>query len=231
MIRESRKARRVTLRIFPDRRIEVVVPNGFDKRLVPGIVSEKEGWIQRVFKKMGRSGEDSAQSTPAPALPEYVHLKAIDRLYRVEYFTMMTGRLDLREHGESRLILSGDVGGYEACRHLLQRWLRRKAALHLVAALRQASFETGLSFAKVQIRSQASRWGSCSSRGTISLNCKLMFLPHKLVRYILLHELCHTVHLDHSHRFWSLLSKHESNCGSLRAEVRASDALVPHWAR
>jgi predicted metal-dependent hydrolase len=81
------------------------------------------------------------------------------------------------------------------------------------------------------IRSQRTRWASCSPKGTISLNVRLMFLPQHLVRYVLLHELAHTQEMNHSRRYWAILESLEPNYLELDKELRAGWRLVPDWIR
>jgi hypothetical protein len=80
-----------------------------------------------------------------------------------------------------------------------------------------------------QIRGQRTRWGSCSGRGTISLNWHLLFLTPEQVRYVLLHELCHTVELNHSPRFWRLLQQHQPDSEVLRQVMRRAWQDLPAW--
>lgn len=130
-----------------------------------------------------------------------------------------------------RLLVSGAVGDPEACRAALRRWLTRRACEHLPALLAELGKVEGLSYSKVTVRGQRTRWGSCSSRGAISLNRHLLFLPSQLVRYVLLHELCHTVKSDHSAGFWRELGRREPEAGRLRKELRVVGRCVPGWAR
>jgi predicted metal-dependent hydrolase len=87
----------------------------------------------------------------------------------------------------------------------LQHWLKREARRHLPDWLALVAEDTGHRYQRVSVRLQRSRWGSCSSRGTISLNAKLLMLP-RMRRYVLVHELCHTLHMNHSPAFWDKLA-------------------------
>lgn len=85
--------------------------------------------------------------------------------------------------------------------------LRRAAKADLPARLERLARQTGLHYAGVTIRASRTKWGSCSGRNTISLSLFLMGLPEHLRDFVLLHELCHTVHHDHSPRFHALLDR------------------------
>lgn len=84
-------------------------------------------------------------------------------------------------------------------------------------------------FSSVVIRAQRSRWGSCSAKGDISLNYQLLFLPRELARHVLLHELCHTVELNHSARFWRTVHRFEPELERMRKDMRRSWSHVPAW--
>jgi predicted metal-dependent hydrolase len=99
----------------------------------------------------------------------------------------------------------------------------------LIPWLKRVSNETGLSYSSVAIRQQKTRWGSCSSRRLISLNARLLFLPADLVTYVLVHELCHTKHLNHSSRFWRLLESYLPDYRQLDRQLRMGDRYMPGW--
>lgn len=85
--------------------------------------------------------------------------------------------------------------------------LRIKAREYLPQRLNQLATSHGFEYRKVTLRKAKSRWGSCSSRNDISLNIMLMQLPHHLIDFVLLHELCHTIHHNHSPQFHALLNQ------------------------
>jgi predicted metal-dependent hydrolase len=82
----------------------------------------------------------------------------------------------------------------------------------------------------VQIRVQRTRWGSCSNSAVVSLNAGLMFLDAPLVRYLLVHELCHLFALNHSRRFWSAVARYEPDYRELDRRLGESWAEIPLWA-
>jgi predicted metal-dependent hydrolase len=113
----------------------------------------------------------------------------------------------------------------------LSRWLVREAREYLVPRLQQLALHTGLRFRAVQVRRQRTRWGSCSRYGDISLNAKLLFLPPALADYVLLHELCHTVEMNHSKRFWAQVARYCADYRAQDAALREHWHCVPRWAR
>lgn len=226
-VRVSLRARKVTLRVRQGPRLEVVVPAGFDQRRVPELLAAKESWISQVVKRLGVPIEPREDSW---RLPHEIHLRALDRRITVTLESRACGVIRLAAPDESTLCLSGEVHHEAAGRRILQQWLRAQGRQHLAPWLERLSCETRLSFQRVCIRRQKTRWGSCSNKGTISLNEKLLFLPPQLVRYIMIHELCHTVHLNHSSKFYATVARFEPNWRELDRSLTEAGALVPHWA-
>jgi predicted metal-dependent hydrolase len=87
----------------------------------------------------------------------------------------------------------------------------------------------GYSYGKISIRNQKSRWGSCSKAGNLSFNYKIALLPAYLVDYVIVHELCHTVHFNHGKAFWNDVAKTIPNPKACRAQLRSGkfgDAVI-----
>ena len=89
--------------------------------------------------------------------------------------------------------------------------LRRIAAGYLPQRLKELATRHGFTYSRVTLRDSHSRWGSCSNRGSISLSIYLQLLPSHLSDYVLLHELCHTVEMNHGERFWALMDSVTNN--------------------
>jgi predicted metal-dependent hydrolase len=112
---------------------------------------------------------------------------------------------------------------------LLKLWLRQKAWLYLPQHLSELSKEHHLPFSGLSIRTQKTRWGSCSAHKKINLNSKLLFLPKRLVDYVIIHELCHTKFLNHSVNFWNLVEHHMPHYKRLEHEIKGENNFVPSW--
>ena len=224
-IKESARAKHVRLLVSTrDGSVTVVIPKGFDRREIPEVLEHKRRWIERIRRKVAEhhAAADPDESGDLPAL---IRLRAIDEEWRVEYRTVRPPAAPDR----FALVIDGVIENADACRYTLSRWLRNKAGAHLRPWLTDLSARNDLPISRVAVRSQRTRWGSCSARSCVNLNQKLLFLPPPMVEQVMLHELCHTVHHNHSGNFWRLLESLSPNCRLLEAELRTAWRYVPAW--
>ncbi len=220
-VRRSQRARSIRLKVHHSGQVELVVPQRFDERRLPAILDEHEAWVSGTLQRLGIV----PRPPQAVAPPERIVLPAIGGEWQLEYTAKDKGRLGCRECGEGLLRVSGGMAWQAA----LRRWLARKGKERLVPWLEEVSTELDLPFSGVTLRGQKSRWGSCSARRHINLNYALLFLPPHCVRYLFVHELCHTVHLNHSPHYWALVASKEPNYRHLEKELRQAGRLVPAW--
>ncbi len=134
----------------------------------------------------------------------------------------------LHEEG-STVILSGPIHHFKESAPLWHSWLQKQAQQYIAPWIQKLSRDIEMPYEKLSFRGQKTRWGSCSANKDISLNYKLLFLPARLVRYVLIHELCHTQVLDHSRQFWEKVLHHEPDYRRLRVELKRADQYLPEW--
>lgn len=221
-LRVSPRARYAKLLIKPFGGLEVVIPKRFPRNQVPGLVAKHETWARRQLARQSRLRQSIR-------LPQHLSLAFDNSSTPVVYQgDPLQFNFELFEEQSTNQIVVRATGHQERIREL-RSWIRHRARESFPALLTQISSRTGLGFNKMSVRSQKTRWGSCSRRGNISLNDQLLFLPAKTVEYLMIHELCHTRHLNHSKAFWALV---ESHCPDFRThEKLLSDSrnLVPDW--
>jgi predicted metal-dependent hydrolase len=221
-IRESRRARRLTLRVLPPHTLELVVPRGALAAEVAAFVHAHRPWIERARREIARCYPS------AERLPTRIALPAIDRVWQVRYESRV-GEAGLRVRGDLLEVRTRGAERFGA-EAMLREWLRDEARYHLTPWVLREAEAVGRRPSRVQVRFQRTRWGSCSSSGTLSLNAALLFLPPAVVRYLLIHELCHLISLNHSRRFWAAVARHEPDYESLDRRLTAAWANIPPWA-
>ena len=96
----------------------------------------------------------------------------------------------------------------------------------LIGFAKDISKQVKLRAANFSVRSYKSRWGCCDKKGAITLNCLVIMLPLYLQRYVIIHELCHTVHFNHSTKFWNLVAKLEPNYKLCRKNLKNFNYLT-----
>jgi predicted metal-dependent hydrolase len=203
-IKTNAKARSVIFRVLP----------GELKITVPSRISQKE--LSQIIEKHRISlREKKAKTRPALILDENFKLQT----HRFSVQIFKTDRADFyfsRKEGILHIACPQKTD-FEAVaiRELLvkgiERYLKADAKKHLPIRLKALADENSLSYNEVKINSSKTRWGSCSSRKSINLSFYLMMLPVELIDYVLLHELTHTLEMNHSPRFWAKLNDFSKN--------------------
>lgn len=219
-IRISKRARYARLRISADKGLEVVLPEGMGEAQAKRLLTLRRTWIEK-----HQAGFASRASTP---LPTEIDLPSIHQSLAIDYRLIEQDAFHIREETD-RLRISGPTDDPGKVRIGLRDWLKRKAGIVLAPWLDQLSRDVELPYRKLSVRLQRTRWGSCSSAGNINLNAKLLLMEPELVRHVMVHELCHTVHMNHSPAFWALVADHDPDWQRLRKECRMRGSTLPEW--
>jgi predicted metal-dependent hydrolase len=223
-VRESRRARYLTLRLVPPHTLEVVVPRGTRAAEVSAFVYEHRPWIEDARREL-----EECRPVRSEGLPTRIELRAIGQSFDVAYRHEPRRRARCRVRAPLLEVSTPDErqAGADTA---LRNWLLDEADYHLTPWLLRESQVVGRRPKHVQVRLQRTRWGSCSNGGTISLNAGLLFVEPALVRYLFIHELCHLIALNHSRRFWAAVARFEPDFAALDRRLTAAWTEIPLWA-
>lgn len=222
-VRKSNRARKVSLRINAVSGLELIIPLHISEKKALRFLYNSRSWIEKHLHLLVTKDNASEQV----AWPEKIDFHSIALSWKLHYEVMMSfPRIGLREH-EKGLYFSGPITHWDDCKPLFAEWLCQQAHIYLTPWVNQLSQVLELNFNKLTFRGQKTLWGSCSAGKNINLNYKLLFLPSRVVRYVIVHELCHLVHMDHSKQFWRLVGTHEPDYVRLKKELREADRLIP----
>jgi len=196
LYRRHPRARRYWLRLRADKTVVVTVPRRGSLEYARQFVAGRRGWLEKQWRIL------EARPTTTPDLRP--GMEALLRGRRVA--------LEARERGglleiwlDNQRVPAAASG--ENLRPAVETHLRALARRELALRAEELARQHGAPMRRVTVRNQRSRWGSCSVRGTISLNWRLIQVPGTVRDYIILHELMHLRHLNHSARFWAEVEK------------------------
>lgn len=224
-LRHSQRAKRLAINVSPEKGVELVCPRRTSARAATKFLQQQRAWVLK-NKHVWQLEKENLQ------LPEKIQLTALDQVWPVQYETQLSDivRPRLLQRPDNSLVYWGQRDTAIVCA-LLRKWCHAQAKQHLQLRLRQWSAYSGLRYHRLSLRAQRTRWGSCSSERNISLNYKLIFMPQAAVDYVLLHELAHTEHMNHSPAFWNLVARFLPDYRDRQRLLRKSQLQIPHWYR
>lgn len=210
-VRRSARARSVRVRVEHDGSVTVTLPRRAAAREAAAAVVELRPWIDR------RLEEVAAARAVITRTPGTVPLLGAELRVAEE-----PGRTRAHRRGDQLLVPAAGP----AQRAAIERWYRRTARAEVLPRLDAAAAALGTNYERLTIREQRTRWGSCSATGAIAINWRLLLGPAEVLDYVVWHEACHLVVLDHSPRFWSLLGAHVPGYREPRGWLRDHGAAL-----
>lgn len=227
-VRHSAKARNIRLKVTPEDGLTVVVPRGYDEGRIPATLNRKKAWIADAMERAAHTRR-FLEPKPSTYLPERLSLQAVSESWTVTYCPDGTRPgIALRAADGTITMTGGTISRDDAVRKL-NDWLRLRVRDSLFPLAQSLADRYHLPLHRLMVKSQRTRWASCSAKKNFALNTKLLFLPPDLVRYVLIHELCHLREMSHSRQFWLHV---QSACPDYRihdARLREAWKTLPSW--
>lgn len=199
---EFSKRKTIKIQVVAGGEVQVKAPTGIDKKVIQRFVDQKTPWIMEKID----------------------HMKQVEVALNERRFSK-SGTICLmgEKYRVSILENSGDVDGrvtrhkseHQLCIHysrqrhseeeIITGWLKDQARTRIVEKVRGYSLLMGVEPNQIRIKDQKTRWGSCSSKDNLNFNWRLIMAPEWIIDYVIIHELCHLVHLNHSPAYWQLV--------------------------
>jgi predicted metal-dependent hydrolase len=188
-IRRSDRARRIRVSVEGNGEVVVVLPRRSPERHAEEAVKQLTPWIERRRRAVTQASREVGR---APGTVPYLG----------ETLTLLgePGRERVHRRGDVLLVPEGDAT------EAIERWYRRQARVEVAPRLDAACARAGKAYTGLTIRGQKTRWASCSAKGTMSFNWRLLLAPPEILDYVVEHEVAHLSYMDHSPRFWRLLA-------------------------
>ena len=224
---KSKRAKYIRIKISALGEVSVVLPRGVAAKHAHGFIQTKSHWIAKTIKAI--------PVTKNNEFPESLDLKLLDEHWAIIYTKHTPPLLHdnsyqnviyLKEISTNTLEIQGGIDDWENAKKVINMWCKQKAKIIFSEMLEGLAEHHGFHFNKLSIRSQKTRWGSCASNKNISLNSKLLLMPEHIVKYVMIHELCHTIEMNHSAKFWDLVEDCDPQYRENRKQLKMLGKLI-----
>ena len=212
----------VSLQVSPANEVSIIVPADLQKEKIEDIVKRKTPWI---LSKIKFNLEVKYPHKPK----EFVSGEAITYLgrnYRLKVLQGETESVVLKNGRFIATVLKGRGDTGKAVKELLHQWFTRHAEKKLLERAERLKSSVGVSYNGIKVKSLKQRWGSCTSKGIINFNWRIIIAPISIVDYVVAHELCHLIHHDHSKEFWKLMQRVMPNYLDRKEWLRVNGAML-----
>ena len=201
-IKRSLRAKYVRLEVRPETGLTVVIPRSYKPDQILGLLKEKKRWITDKLAsyshiEQSRSNKSLKNGDSVPYLGR--DLKVDIRLSEKNIESVNLER--------NRLVIN-QTTGENGANLLLERWYRMQVAQLIEEKANEISTRMNLKYGRLAIRGQKTRWGSCSQKGNLNFNWKLIMMPEPVIDYVIIHELAHLKEMNHTKRFWLLVEQY-----------------------
>ena len=201
--------------------VKVSVPMTLSDRHIRDLVIKRTSWIKRKLQEQS--------NRPIPAPREYISgetLTYLGKNYRLNVLIGEQPSVKLRRGYVEVTISDTDVDPKTTVHSLLQDWYRSHAQMRLEEKTSHLAEIIGVNPSSVTVKNYKSRWGSCSTKGDISYNWKIIMAPQNLVDYVIPHEMCHILEHNHSSKYWKHVERHVPNWREYREWLKHNEMAM-----
>ncbi len=201
VVKLSTKAKHIRLEMRRETGFTAVLPRHCSVKQLRDLLKARQGWIIRNFTKYRKFESLSVRKEirvgdVIPYLGQELKVLTIEKSGKTAHVRLKRDSVIVGTSGNKKLNV------------ILEKWYRTQATKQIKERLEKWSARLDVSYNKIAIRGQKTRWGSCSSKGNLNFNWKLLTAPGPVIDYVIIHELTHLKEMNHSKRFWQLVAEH-----------------------
>jgi len=205
-----------------DKGLSVILPARTKPDVAEQALRQHTAWV---LKQRQRQQKMAALAAAQPSLaPDTLLLRGQTLPYRVVPAPILKGAVVFDGHTLNvQVPIAADASAAAA---VLQAWYLEQALADIRACVQRRAEAMQVHPAKISLRDQRRRWGSCSSKGNLSLSWRLILMPPEVLDYVVVHELAHLRHMNHSPKFWALVSQYCPNYKQHAAWLKANQGVI-----
>ncbi|SVE59279.1 uncharacterized protein METZ01_LOCUS512133, partial [marine metagenome] len=195
--------------------VKVRVPKTLSDTRIRDLINKRTPWIKKKLKEWSEK--------PVSKPKEYVSGETfpyLGRNYRLKVISGNTPSIKLKNGYLQTIVEKTDKNPQATIRSLLEDWYRSHAELRLAEKTKRWAKIVGVAPRSVSIKNYKSRWGSCAINGDIAYNWRVILAPHRIVDYVVIHELCHLLEHSHSPKYWKHVEKYFPDWKDCRGWLR-----------
>lgn len=203
--------RSVRMKISMSKGLEVTVPKRYRAEHVDEVLAEHQDWILKQFHKM-----EAKKNRPLPQFENGSILTVLGEAHTIKIYGKLNGKSTVKRIQKLNFEEDhAEIGGHEFHIHCdgtipdakeeLEKYLRGIAEKYFHKQAAEFAKHMGVTFGNITIRGQKTRWGSCTLAKNLSFNWRLILLPPQVTNSVIIHELAHTIHMNHSRAFYEIV--------------------------
>jgi len=203
IFKRSSRARNLRIQVSLGSEVEVIAPNRVTELTIFQFIQEKQNWILNKLAHFDKFGDFRKENDEVYYLGQIYKISNIPGTSNSVHFDGESFNLNYHVNSKPK--------------HVLEDWFRNEARINIKSMVKELAEEYKLEYNRISIKEQKTRWGSCSKQGNLNFNFKLMMAPEAVIRYVIIHELTHLTHMNHSRNFWRLLAE---RCPEYQTHIR-----------
>ncbi|EOD01838.1 M48 family metallopeptidase [Caldisalinibacter kiritimatiensis] len=198
---EYRKRKTLEIRIIPPDKVLVICPKGLSKDKIIELVSKKANWIVKKLKEL----ESIEYNLVEKKYEDGEVVKYLGEDYYLHINIVKNKNKAVIEINKDKLNITSPMKDKELVKKILKDWYKKQANKVVKERVEYYKDIIGVKPNKVKAKEQKRIWGSCTSKGNVYFNWRLIMAPIHIIDYVVVHELCHLIHMNHSKEFWKLV--------------------------